>query len=49
MTIILKFKYFKKVTLALLYSIFFNLEQTKMKIWKLCPQGAVRDEGVREG
>jgi hypothetical protein len=21
----------------------------KIKIWKLCPEGAVREEGVREG
>ena len=35
--------------LTLFVNVFFNLEEMKMKIWKLCPQGAVREEGVREG
>jgi hypothetical protein len=34
---------------TLFVNVFFNLEEMKMKIWKLCPQGAVREGGVREG
>jgi hypothetical protein len=41
-------EYLENTGEGLLHACISSIEKMKMKIWKLCPQDAIREEGVRD-